>query len=156
MLKQTNIMNCKSGVGAHRYWRIVSPIAPPGGNLAFVEIEMRASAGGADQCNGGTAIYGGGSLLTGLELLVDNTTSPAALYTAVAGCYYGYDFGSPVTVAEILFIQWDSAGQPAEYKVEYSDDNSLWITAAHYTTIPYSSGNDPLFGTTNKWGYLYV
>lgn len=136
-------------MAAHRYWAIeVTARVGAGNGVAIAEVEMRGSAGGADLCAGGTA---GGSFTTYPPAnAFDNNNGTHWYYGATGGLHtrLSYDFGAPVTVAEMM-VRVPGAGAaqpgatygPAHGRVVYSDDGTNWSigTGVFYG---YSLGND--------------
>lgn len=124
--------------GAHTYWR-VRTIVDDGGTIAAAsEIEMRATPSGADQCTGGTAI---GTQHPSLSFppsqAFDNNNSTFWASTTTGDAQnVGYQFASPVVVAEITWRnRGDSAANQAPVVgiVQYSDNGTTWTTAWTFT-----------------------
>lgn len=135
---------------SHQYWRVKTTETqnPTVTACSFGELEFRATPGGADQANGGTAI---------------NSTTLGAPYTASAGFdnnvstwwvsgggtsrpeWLGYNFGTPVEVAEVVIkARNDGFGAAETLKngtVDWSDDGSTWTTFYTFPTqATWSSG----------------
>lgn len=134
-------------MAAHQYWSLLcSPRGSSG--VALAEVEMRASAGGADQTGGGTA---GGSY-TGSDSpakAFDNDNATAWYYSSGANATrLSYDFGVAVTVAEV-YVRVPGAANghpgatygPALTIIEWSDDGATWYRAAPLSDLS-SLGND--------------
>lgn len=133
--------------GAHRYWRIHCARSSDGGSTYSAgEVEMRATPGGADQCNGGTATaHSNFSGSFNAPKAFDN--NPATLWSANGAAGDGwlkYDFGSPVEVAEVMIQARNDAsfGQTPRWgQIEFSDDNAHWSVAWEYEMpSTYSAG----------------
>jgi hypothetical protein len=125
-------------MSAHRYWRLYITSSNDGGAQVFVrihEIEMRASAGGPDQCNGGTVIYSDyNTLADGVPAnAFDNNINSNWKSNGVPGVIHwiGYDFGEPVDVAEIS-ITTQGTETPKTFAIQYSDDGTNWETVTTY------------------------
>ena len=126
-----------AGIGAHAYWRINVTAATSAGNYCTIaDIQMRASAGGANQCSGGTASadsfysagYDASKAFDGVA--TTNWTSTGAVYPH----WIQYAFSSPVSVAEVA-IQVASGTygtvneSPKDFTIEYSDNGASWLVA---------------------------
>lgn len=128
-----------SKYGAHKYWRTLFLANSGGAVYGFGELEMRATPGGATQCAGGTA--SASSTFSGL--------SPANLFDGTASTVWGnasgvglchwveYAFPSPVSVGQVAMRARNDAGYPqapTDVIVEFSDDDTKWHYAWHFTT----------------------
>lgn len=122
-------------MAAHRYWGLlVTARAGSGDGVALAEVEMRATAGGTDLCTGGTA---GGDFTSG-QLpgnAFDNSIATVWYNGATGGrpVRLFYDFGSPVSVAE-MWLRLPGAGTypgatfgPSLAWPQWSDDGSAWF-----------------------------
>ena len=110
--------------------------------LQLLEVQMRGTAGGANQCTGGSASasssdgsYPPANAFDGLY--------PAGGYWRTAGNTNGdgawlqYTFAAPVTVAEIMICQnWVNCG-PRVFDVQYWD-GAAWQTHWTVTTGPWN------------------
>jgi hypothetical protein len=120
---------------SHPYWRLY--ITANNGNAyhCFAELEMRAQAGGSDQCSGGTA--SASSTLGGFPAsqAFDNTTATAwASNGAESTSWVAYQFAAPVEVAEIsLWGSGTPAQSPKDFQLQYSADGVSWTTVATVT-----------------------
>jgi len=124
----------------HRYWRVVFGSNSDGnlesaGVVAFAEMEMRETTGGADVTGSGTA--SASSSFTGFSaagaFANDGTTTEWASSGAVAAGHQWikYDFGAGVTKAIVeIGIQPRVAAfytqGPGQFKIQSSDDDSTW------------------------------
>lgn len=114
----------------HRYWRLRN-ISNYTGQTGVGEIEMAATLGGADQCNGGTAIasgsYGGG---LAPSFAFNNNTGDNWFQSGQTDRWIGYDFGANVFVdveeVRVALAKQDRPGHPRIFAVESSDDSSTW------------------------------
>jgi len=98
---------------------------------------MRATVGGADQCNGGSVVYSTQATSNEATRGFDNDyTSSKWTTNAVSTGYIGYNFTSPVEVLQIV-ITGPVSGQdtyaPKDFTVEYSDDGVVWIETNSFT-----------------------
>lgn len=126
-------------MAAHRYWGLLLTARSGAGNgISLAEVQMRATAGGANQCTGGTA---SGAATSG--------TSAADAFDGSAGTHWyngaagpqtrlSYDFGTAVSVAEVVAttsgsgLTPDRPGStygPAAGWVQWSDDGAQWFFA---------------------------
>lgn len=114
---------------AFRYWHIHATGHNANTNWDVREIEMAATPGGADICNGGTAL--GFAMFNSPTFAFDNNlgTQASTTFNSPEG-WIGYDFGSPVTVAEVR-IRSHSANIPINLVLRYSSDGTNWFTFAH-------------------------
>lgn len=163
--------------GTHRYWEIYQ-IANLNGDQAIAEVEMAATVGGADLCTGGTP-YGAfdsangafGPAYSAPEAAKafnndGNTSSAQVSGTSGAsfGLRLGYDFGTPVYVAEFR-IQAGTpfAFGPNTFVLRGSDDftnwttylyetNTIWASTAEVKSFPLSAAM-PTSGRANAIGW---
>lgn len=133
----------------HRYWRIYMTASTSGSDmvLAFYEIEMRGSVGGADQCNGGTP---SASHYTenAYKLFNNNPSDYWINYGPSADTWIVYDFGVgvAVNVAELRLLARNTYQSPTAFSLEYSEDGSLWNSAASWSGVTgWISGVEKLF-----------
>lgn len=142
----------------HRYWRVRGSGTQDGGvNMALSRVEMRATAGGADQCTGGTPIcssqFNATTTAPGYNVVCaydGNAATAWASANSSQGVYWvGYDFGTPVDVQEILIATRNDAsfGQgPSGIFIEYSDDNITWTTVRqHIGYAAWTIGSNKVF-----------
>lgn len=133
-------------MAAHRYWRIRSPTRDPYG---LAEVEMRTSAGGADQTGSGTAIASGNYTGYPPSNCYDNNNS--TLWTTFTvplpsgGHWIGYDFGSGNDKDIVEFtLRARNDGfhteAPLDPIFEYSDDASTWTRAGDAGGAAWTSG----------------
>jgi hypothetical protein len=117
---------------AHSYWRVNVSAIGGGFYVQIAEVEMRATTGGADQCNGGTAIASVQAAPAGDAF--DNTQTTAWRGSAgpVLPAWIGYHFTSAVSVTEYTLANTstaDSPRMPTAWTLEYSDDGTTWTVA---------------------------
>lgn len=121
-------------MAAHRHWRLYC--RKNAGNGSFTglsEIELRASASGADETGGGTAGSSGSIQAGTAAACFDNNTGTGIQWNGTgAGQYVSYDFGSgnDEEIVEVSVLpRHDAANRTfAEFDVQYSDDGSAWTT----------------------------
>lgn len=139
-------------IGAHQYWRIYA-MAGDAPETAIVKISMAATAGGADQCVGGTVLHAQfGSSASGAFDNNDGTWADRSRYEDGDDAWLGYQFPAPVAVAEIRIKARTGAGAiraPRVFIVEYSDDGVNWT----FVDIPpfataYGEGETKTFAIT--------
>lgn len=131
------------GGGAARYWRIYVTANNGDGFLSMNEVELRLTAGGADQASGGTASasssYFGDN---GNRAFDNNTTDVNSWVTSWAGGpeWLRYDFGAgnDKAIAEVAIWPESTTSYtraPKDFKIQSSADGSTWTDAATYATI---------------------
>jgi len=121
--------------GAHRYWRLVMHQGASA-FIHFSEIELRASASGADETSPSTTIVAN-STFGGLPAtnLVDNSNGTEWATNSPPGANpitLEVDFGVGVTkeIVEVSLRNTANASrEPESFLVQYSDDNSNWTTS---------------------------
>lgn len=139
-----------SSYGTHRYWRVyITQNAGHSTTTEVQEIEFRGSVGGSDLTGSGTPISGGsGSTEAGTTVLAafDNTTNIWGR-TSPTNTWIGYDFGAPVSVAELAITSATSSftTAPQSFSLDWSDDNASWTTADTFTAYGW------LFGQTRTY-----
>lgn len=125
-------------MAAHSFWGVrVWPRIGAGGGVAIAELQMRATAGGASLCTGGTALGASNFGLVAANAF-DALTSTYWYNGSVVppNVVLGYEFASPVGVAE-MWVRLPGAaathtGQvfgPGACQPVYSDDGTTWHTA---------------------------
>lgn len=119
-------------MAAHSYWRIY--VTANNGDATwtdFNEIEFRATIGGTDQCSGGTAL-GDDSTYNSPNNAFDNDTANSHISSGGLPSWVGYQFASPVEVAQVSLITPlvnEAARAPKDFLIQYSDDGITWTTA---------------------------
>lgn len=127
--------------GAHRYWRL--NISAANNHCSVGEMEMAATAGGADQCVGGVAIEsghypaGGGytfDAVNAFDGVLNGITNCWASNSSSSG-WLGYIFAEPTLVTEIRICPRTEGSQsPRNFTIESSDDGITWNVEATYTS----------------------
>jgi hypothetical protein len=130
------------GGSTHQYWRLNFSAAQTGNYVSLDEIEMRATAGGADQCSGGTAsadsVYSGTYAAANAFDNVVNGSFPWASGGGAFPHWLKYAFAAPVSVAEVTVRSTSAAyggpnERPKDFTIEWSDDNVAWTVARTVT-----------------------
>lgn len=125
-------------MSAHKYWRIniFARNNASSGNVSIAEIEMRATVGGADQCNGGTASASSTNGTAVADRAFDNATG-VAWESLVCPVWIMYEFVDPVDVAEIQI--WPRSAlysfSPKDFALEFSDDGVNFTAAVYYSNV---------------------
>ena len=125
--------------GAFRYWRLHAGDNHATSFFTLAEIQMAASAGGANACTTGQTIYGDQRSSFPATMAFDGIVSGSNCWsidrgasnpTAVAWC--GQDFGSAFDLRELrLTARADgfASHAPISFAVECSTDGSSWQVA---------------------------
>lgn len=139
-------------MAAHLYWRL--NVTANGGDNSFlgiVEVEMRATVGGADQCSGGVA---------SASSQYDNDNNSAARafnnvavddgwYTpaTVTSGWLRYQFVSPVEVLQytIKAPVTQPARAPRDWTLECSANGTVWAIADTQSGITFTTGEVKTF-----------
>lgn len=134
-----------TALGMHAYWRV--RVTANNGAVSASEIrrlQLRGSAGGADQAGGGTAISSGAFSTAYLPafafgpdngVLADEKNSWASTNGSPVNVWLGYRFASPIPVAEVALIAPKSEPRtqmPRDFAIEFSDNGTTWTTARTY------------------------
>ncbi len=128
------------------HWRMVTLTNGGSAATSLVELEMRSSLGGTDQCSGGTAStnddYGGAFPATNA---FDNSLTTLWAGNGAAGLWLRYVFASALRVVEIAITERDTevTQAPRSGVVEYSTDSgATWGTAFTWSTGAWSAVNE--------------
>ncbi|SOZ99439.1 conserved hypothetical protein [Cupriavidus taiwanensis] len=120
-------------MAAHLYWRINVAQNNNSSNTSIAEIQMRTTAGSADQCTGGTATDSGniGTGYEGAKVFDDNA---ATMWNKGGVGWVRYQFASAVDIVEYTVASRNDnsaylADSPFVWTFEYSDDGSAWTVA---------------------------
>lgn len=136
-------------------------------NLQIAECEMRASAGGADLCTGGTATASstsGGNAASN-AFANDGTTTE---WIALSGDdeWLQYEFGSAVTIEEV-YIQAASGANasknsPVDFKIQYDSGGGVFVDYWTAVTGPFGRSEARVFNRTDavptgkRWWRFWV
>jgi len=124
-------------MAAHRYWRMRFPssFASDGVLISMSELEMRVSAGGADQTTGKTAFasdfYNTDTPSNMIDGVINTTASIWSTFTKAAptgGHWIAVDFGlgGDVDIVEFTLRSTIYGENPREIIFEWSDDSTTW------------------------------
>lgn len=124
-----------SGSGRNR-WRIYVTDADGGAAVSINEAELRATPGGADQCNGGTVSASSTyDIARDPTYAFDNNTGAGVNFwgsLSAAPQWLRYDTPSPIDVNQVM-IQARNDGNtfgqsPKDFEIQSSADGSAWDT----------------------------
>lgn len=134
-------------MAAHLYWR-VRAIALQGSttNFALSEVDMRVTAGGANQCTGGTPLASSqfDNTIGGTGHAKENAfdgninTKWATANSTIGQMWIGYQFATAKDIVEIVLTSRNDATvnqSPASFLLEYSDDGVTWVISKMVTGI---------------------
>lgn len=120
-------------MAARRYWRLYNREGGGSSLVNAAEIELRTSAGGADQTGSGTA--SASSSNTGTETpdrAFDNNTGTYWQGNGNAGVWIKYDFGAgnDKDIVQIAYTPLSGFGARAmrQFDIQSSPDDSTWTT----------------------------
>lgn len=136
---------------AHAHWRVLINTSMHAGYVAIAELSIRATAGGSNQCSGGTPSASGeySSTFSAAKAFDANNATQWAK-SGVAGSWLRYSFAAPVDCVEIA-ITSDNGGfagnvAPTGFTVQYSDDGVVWTSSWSVTNFPiYSYGQTTVY-----------
>lgn len=114
-------------LGTHTYWAIFLGRGNPNARAAIAEVEMRSSIGGANLCTGGTPTGPGGTPANAYDgsgsTWWESTSEQLPLRTP----RIGYQFASPVEVAEVVLTNNSNSAMLSSYGVlAWSDDGTTY------------------------------
>lgn len=139
-------------MAAHAWWRILVTANHGNPYTAIAEVEMRETPGGADLCEGGTAISspyfsnGGDWVCTPDKAFDNDLITPQSLWHSRDAwsfpVWLGYHFTAPVELVEITMTfrtTWQSqsnSGQSIrDFSVQWSDDGANWNTLISFASL---------------------
>lgn len=136
------------GVGGsdnkHKFWRVNMPVGGPSTYTYVTEITMASSAGGADQCNGGTPSASSSMGTHPPTYAFNNVLSTSDYWQSGAdgACWLQYEFLSPVSVAEFTVSVYAAAPNigPSTIELQYSDDG-ITFTTVFSTSATWTAGS---------------
>lgn len=142
MLEVNNLIGFGVGGGdSHLYWRLNFPTPNASGDIMITEIEMRAYAGGPDQCVGGTPSQSACEPGYCANVAFDNVITDTSTYwTRDPTGWIQYQFSSPVDVKQIsmvVYAYYINAGPPT-IELQYSDTGSSFTTVGTWTGITWN------------------
>lgn len=137
---------------ASLYWRLYITATNNGlfnVRCTIAELEMRATVGGADQCNGGTASASrqSGSYPASQAFDNDDNTFWEAIELDETFVWLQYEFTSPVDVREISIKAVSNRGSwaPKDFDLQYSDNGTDWNTVQSFTGEIFTDGEQREF-----------
>lgn len=124
------------GGDEHLYWRILITETRTGDSFlaTIAEVEMRATAGGADLCSGGTASASSQEATYPASKAFDNLTGVEDIWVSGSGQpspqWLQYQFAAPVEINEVLIRAASTTSRaeraPRSFKIQWSDDGTTW------------------------------
>lgn len=141
-------------MSAHRYWR-VNVSATNGADIEIADLELRTSAGGADQTvPGGTIAANNNYFGNPPSLAIDAYTAGEGAWSTPGTGWLRYDFGVGVTkdIVEVaIAIDLSVNGGAKNFTVESSDDATTWTTVMTLTNITgWSQGQRRTFQSSGE------
>lgn len=136
-------------VGAHRFWRLL--VMAGTSYVQLKNFEMYATVGGStDLCAGGTAFAN--AALSGYEAdkAFDSPSSGSGWATNSKPCWVGYDFGTPVAVAEYSLFFPTGSEAPSDFAFQYSDDSTTGLDGS-WVTVERKTGHTLAIGTQERF-----
>lgn len=119
-------------MAAHRYWRVWIDTNNNGGAgfVLIADIQFRIARHSHIRPSGTPITGGAGSNDTSPTLAFDGNGGTYWERNAGGGCYIGLDFGTPQDIIEVQLQAPPGSTQymAKDFKVEHSDDNSVWTT----------------------------
>ncbi len=132
-------MRARGATGAFAYWRI--NVTATNGYCSIAEIEMAASAGGANLCTGGT-VTSSGTYTAASEFAASNAFNgildAAACWasSSASSGWIAYQFASAVSIKQVrINARNDFAQSPNAFQVQHSTDGTTWATDASFSGI---------------------
>ncbi len=128
-----------AGDGPHLHWRVlVNAVAAAGTRVLIGDLDMRATPGGADQCNGGTPYASSSwSSFTSDRGFNNNTTNDGWIsnYGDYVGSWLAYQFAAPVFVQEVVWYGTVLFGTTTmtAFTLQFSDDGVAWTDRHSWT-----------------------
>jgi hypothetical protein len=132
---------------AHSYWRVMVVRNNGSGWNAISRLQFRATLGGTDQATGGTPIASHTHASYPASQAFDNNTSTVAASDQGLPWWLGYQFPSPVDVAQLLVSSGPFTGEtPRTFTLQGSDDGIVWKSyAAFEGATGWSAGESRTF-----------
>lgn len=114
-------------LGAHTYWAVFLGRGNPNNRAAVAEVEMRATIGGANLCTGGTPTGPGGTAANAFDGNGSTWWESASEQLPLRTPRIGYQFASPVEVAEVVLTNNSNSAMLSAYGVlAWSDDGTTY------------------------------
>ncbi|MEO5362459.1 MAG: discoidin domain-containing protein [Magnetococcus sp. DMHC-8] len=120
----------------HRYWRLWITASTSGSDLlvSLYEVEMRATPGGVDQCNGGSPAASHNTA-TAYRLFDDDPGSYWTNGGPAAVTWVQYDFGAAVAVTELRLLPRSTWMSPQQFALQYADNGTDWTDQASWNGV---------------------
>lgn len=132
------------GGDLHLFWRLNFPTANPNNDIFVTEIQLRAYAGGPDQCNGGIPSHSAAESGYPASFAFDNVvTENSTWWTRNPTGWLQYQFAAPVEVKQIsmvVYTPWYVNIGPPTIELQYSDTGSSFTTVKTWTGITWPGG----------------
>lgn len=120
-------------MAAHLHWRLWITEANNSNAIDIGELQMRASAGGANLCSGGTASATNslGGNLPAAAFDGSTATSWQTTFSPTLPVFLRYTFAAAVDVVQVAIIGSNAYPiySPKAFDVQWSDDGTSWTTA---------------------------
>lgn len=130
------------GAASYRYWRIYVQTNNGGGTIQFTEVELRATAGGADLTTTSTPVtasssYPGADYLP--TNLVNNNTSNTSGWASnliVTNQWVLFDMGSAVSIAQVAIHPHSSVIlNPKDFIIQGSNDGTNFTDVKSFAGV---------------------
>jgi hypothetical protein len=136
--------------GTHYNWRLLIAATNGDSIAGLSEIEMRAIAGGADQCTGGGPFSSDAANVDFTAAYAfDNVSAGTAWNSHIFfPVHVGYAFPEPVVVRQLVLYGLSEAGLtkcPGDFAFQYSDDGTNWITVHSWSGVTWTGSETKTF-----------
>ena len=123
---------------AYRYWRIFVLVNDGGGSVRINEVELRASAGGADLTTPSTpttySTRAGTSFSSAQSIDDDTGTFWGSASGQTTNQWVRYDLGAPVVVAQVaIYPNTSATTAPKDFIIQGSDDGTNFTDVKAFT-----------------------
>lgn len=130
---------------AYRYWRIyITALNDGGTQVAIMEVELRTTAGGADQTTSATPVLESSYLVDwdasyypGVNTIDEYTGSywVSAFYTPPPH-FVRYDLGTQKAIVQVaIYPFWSSIYCPRDFKIQGSNDGVNFTDVKSFTSV---------------------
>jgi hypothetical protein len=137
-------------MAAHRYWRLNVHTNSAGNYASLSLLEMAATISGTNLCiTGGSCIASSGQGGHEAQYAISGSQYWGANSGLPAWC--GYDFGSPVAIAEVRITPFASLVWPylpLTFDLDESDDATTWTTVQSFTAAAWTANTVQAFDVT--------
>lgn len=118
-------------LGTHAYWAIFIGRGNANNRAAIAEVEMRSSIGGSNLCTGGTPTGPGGTAANAFDSNGSTWWESVSEQRPLGAPRIGYQFASPVEIAEVVLTNNSNAAMLSGYGVlAWSDDGTTYTPVA--------------------------